>query len=278
MRKTYFITGTSSGFGRLMTKRLLERGDRVVATVRKSDALAALADAHGDNLRIETLDLTDMAAIRAVVDRAFNSMGRIDVVVSNAGYGLFGAAEELDDPEIDRQIATNLRGSIQLIRVALPHLRKQGGGRIVQLSSEGGQIAYPAFGLYHATKWGVEGFVEAVAKEVAPFGIDFLLVEPGPTRTDFLTGMSRAKPMAEYDNSPVGNLRRGLGNGGFGILADAEKSVNAMIEAMDADAPPLRLALGSTAYDSISKALSTRLEAIKTQRGIATAVDADNKP
>lgn len=275
MTKTYFITGTSSGFGRLMTERLLERGDRVVATVRKADALADLADAHDGSLRVETLDLTDTAAIRTVVGRAFAAMGRIDAVVSNAGYGLFGAAEELDDAEIDRQIATNLTGSIQLIRSALPHLRAQGGGRIVQLSSEGGQIAYPGFGLYHATKWGIEGFVEAVAQEVAPFGIDFLLVEPGPMGTDFLTGLSRATPMADYDRSPVGVVRRGLGNGGFGALADAAKAVGAMIDAMDADAPPLRLALGSTAYVSISKALSGRLEAIKAQRDIAIVADAD---
>ena len=128
MAKTYFITGTSSGFGRLMTERLLARGDRVVATVRKADALADLAEAHGGSLRVETLDLTDTAAIRTVVVRAFAAMGRIDAVVSNAGYGLFGAAEELDDAEIDRQIATNLTGPIQLIRGALPHLRAQGGG------------------------------------------------------------------------------------------------------------------------------------------------------
>ena len=206
-------------------------------------------------------------------------MGRIDAIVSNAGYGLFGAAEELNDAEIDRQIATNLTGSIQLIRSALPHLRAQNkngarGGRIVQISSEGGQIAYPGFSLYHATKWGIEGFVEAVAQEVAPFGINFLLVEPGPTGTDFLKGMSQATPMAVYENTPAGAVRRSLGSGGFGVLADAAKAVDVMIDAMDADAPPLRLALGSTAFHSISKALSGRLDAIKAQREIAVAADA----
>ncbi len=275
MTKTYVITGASSGFGRLMTEQLLERGDRVVATVRKSEAASDLIDNFGDRLRVETLDLTDTAAIRNVVDRAFDVMGRIDVVVSNAGYGLFGAAEELTDAEIDRQIATNLMGSIQLIRSALPHLRAQGGGRIVQLSSEGGQIAYPAFSLYHATKWGIEGFVESVAQEVAPFGIDFLIVEPGPTGTNFKAGLSRATPMAEYEGTPVGALRRSLESGGFGVLADARKSVDAMIAAMDADKPALRLALGSNAYNSISTALSERSQALEAQRAIATAADVD---
>ena len=132
-----------------------------------------------------TLDVTDIRAVHSNVAAAFEAMGRIDVVVNNAGYGLFGAAEEVTDEQIDRQIATNLTGSIQVIRAALPHLRRQGGGRIVQVSSEGGQIAYPNFSLYHATKWGIEGFVESVAKEVGPFGIDFVIVEPGPTSTQF---------------------------------------------------------------------------------------------
>lgn len=152
MSKTWFITGASAGLGRLMTERLLDRGDRVVASVRRKDALDDLQRQHGDRLLVVTLDLIDRAGIRATVDDAFARMGRIDVVVSNAGYGLFGAEEEATDAQIDRQIATNLTGSIALIRAALPHLRRQGGGRIVQVSSEGGQIAYPSFSLYHADR------------------------------------------------------------------------------------------------------------------------------
>lgn len=273
MTKTFLITGASSGFGRIMTERLLARGDRVLGTVRQADALADLAAAHGERLRVETLDLTDTPGIRRVVESAFATMGRIDVVVSNAGYGLFGAAEELTDAEIDRQVATNLTGSIQLIRAVVPRLRAQGGGRIVQVSSAGGQIAYPAFSLYHATKWGIEGFVESVAQEVRPFGIDFLLVEPGPTRTNFVGGMSQAEPMAVYDDTPAGAIRDGLTKGTFGVLADAEKSVAAMIEAMDAAHPPLRLSLGSGTYGSISKALSARLQALEAQKDVALAAD-----
>ena len=275
MSKTFLITGTSSGFGRLLTERLLARGDRVVATLRRTGALDDLRGAHGDRLHVEELDLTDTGTVRGAVDRAFEVMGRIDVVVNNAGYGLFGAAEEVSDAEIERQIATNLVGSIQLVRAALPHLRGQGGGRIVQVSSEGGQIAYPSFGLYHATKWGIEGFVESVRQEVAPFGIDFLIVEPGPTGTNFAAGLVRAQPMAVYDATPVGAVRRSLSDGSFAVKADAGKSVAAMIDAMDSERPALRLALGSNAYCSIGAALAARLRALEAQKDVALSADID---
>src|SRR5580698_1631928 len=194
--------------GRTMTERLLDRGDRVAATVRRDDALADLQKKHLERLSVMKLDLTDSIGIRATVDQAFRRLGRIDVVVSNAAYGLVGAAEELTDMQIDRQIATNLTGSIQLIRAVLPHLRQQGGGRIVQVSSEGGQTTYPAFSLYHATKWGIEGFVETVAQEVASFGIDFIIAEPGPTATNFGAGVVMAPPIVAYEGTPAGAMRR----------------------------------------------------------------------
>ena len=162
--KTWLITGTSTGLGRLMTERLLARGDSVIATLRKPGALDDLRAQYGGQLHVLLLDVTETDAVRRTVQQAFDFAGRIDVLVSNAGYGLFGAAEEVSDTQIDRQIATNLTGPIQLIRAALPALRRQGGGRIVQISSEGGQIAWPNFSLYHATKWGVEGFIESVAQ------------------------------------------------------------------------------------------------------------------
>ena len=138
------------------------------------------------------LDVTDTTAVRAVVERAFDHMGRIDVVVNNAGYGLFGAAEEVSDDQIRRQIDTNLIGSIQVIRAALPLLRAQGGGRILQLSSAGGQTTFPNFSLYHTTKWAIEGFIEAVAQEVAHFNIEFTIVEPGVAKTNFGVSLVRA--------------------------------------------------------------------------------------
>jgi NAD(P)-dependent dehydrogenase (short-subunit alcohol dehydrogenase family) len=273
MSKTWFITGASSGLGEEMTEQLLSRGDTVVATVRRPNTLAELQARHGDRLVVLTLYLLDTASIRSAIGQAFDRLGRIDVVVSNAGYGLFGAAEEVSDAQIDQQIATNLTGSIQLIRAALPYLRRQGGGRIMQVSSEGGQIAYPNFSLYHATKWGIEGFVEAVAKEVAPFGIDFIIAEPGPTVTNFGAGLVHGEPMQVYHNTPAGEVRRAVNSGSFDIKGDAARTVAAMIAAADMAHPALRLALGSIAYQSISTALAERLAAIEAQRDIAFSAD-----
>lgn len=273
MTRHWLITGASSGLGRIMAAKLLARGDRVVATVRRADALDDLAAGYGERLHVAILDVTDAAAVRRTVDDAFARMGRIDVVVSNAGYGLFGAAEEVSDAQIDRQIATNLTGSIQLIRASLPHLRGQGGGRILQVASEGGQVAYPNFALYHATKWGIEGFVEAVAQETASFGIDFVIVEPGPTATNFAIGLDQADPMAAYEATPSGEMRRALSSGSFVLKGDAERCVEAMIAAGDAVQPPLRLALGSTAYEHIEAVLTRRLDAIRAQKAVAFGAD-----
>ncbi len=271
--KTWLITGASSGLGRLMCEKLLARGDRVVATVRNRTALDDLAAIYGEHLQVMMLDLSRSATIKPTVEAAFAQAGRIDIVVSNAAYGLFGAAEELSDTQIERQIATNLTGSIQLIRAAIPFLRQQGGGRVVQVSSEGGQIAYPNFSLYHATKWGIEGFVEAVRQEVAAFGIDFLLVEPGPTATQFGTGVDMADALPAYHNTLAGELRSALMSGEFVIKGDAERCVTAMIAAADAASPPLRLPLGSTAYDNIEAALKTRLSALQAMKAVAYGAD-----
>jgi NAD(P)-dependent dehydrogenase (short-subunit alcohol dehydrogenase family) len=275
MSKIWFITGASSGLGRTMTERLLARGDRVVGTVRREAALQDLQAEHGDRLAVATLDVTDEAAVRAGVDGAFERWGRIDVIVNNAGYGLFGAAEEVTDAQIEQQVATNLIGSIRVIRAALPHLRRQGGGRIVQVSSEGGQIAYPSFSLYHATKWGIEGFVEAVAQEVAAFGIDFLIVEPGPTGTNFGANLVHAAPLTDYEATPAGALRRAIADGSFVVRGDAAKTVDAMIAAAEARSPALRLVLGGTAYESVSRALAARLGMLEAQRDLAYSADRD---
>ena len=275
MIKTWFITGASSGFGRILTEKLLARGDRVAATVRRESSLDDLQVQHADRLWIAILDVTDADAVRKVIDRAFAELGRIDVVVSNAGYGLFGAAEEVTDAQVRHQIDTNLVGSIAVIRACLSHLRAQGGGRVLHLSSEGGQITYPSFSLYHATKWGIEGFVEAVAKEVAPFGIAFTLVEPGPTGTNFGAGLVRPEPMAVYENTPVGEVRRALASGSFKVTGDADKMVAAIIASADGSASPLRLTLGSIAYGSIQTALTDRLAALESQKAIALSTDVD---
>lgn len=271
--KTWLITGASSGLGLSMSRLLLDRGDRVVAAVRRTEPLSDLKARYPDRLQVVTFDLSDTAALRRGVDAAFTAAGRIDVVVSNAGYGLFGAAEEATDDQIDRQIATNLVGSIQLIRAVLPRLRAQGGGLVQQVSSEGGQVAYPAFSLYHATKWGIEGFVESVAQEVEPFGVRFTLVEPGPTATGFGAGLDLAEPLAAYEATPAAAVRRAVLGGGFEIKGDADLTVEAMIGAADADRPPRRLALGSTAYDNIEAALVDRLAELRGQRTVAYGAD-----
>ncbi len=273
--KTWFITGTSSGFGHILTEQLLDRGDRVAATLRRADALADLQARYGGRLWMAALDVTDAAAVRRVVDRAFADLGRIDVVVNNAGYGLFGAGEEVSDEQIRQQIDTNLIGSIQVIRAALPHLRAQGGGRILQLASEGGQIAYPYFSVYHATKWGIEGFVEAVAQEVAPFHIAFTIVEPGPTATGFGAGLVSPPPMAVYDETPAGEMRRAVANHTLALTGDPDKMARAMIASVDRTPPPRRLTLGSTAYASIRAALADRLAALDAQKDIALSADVD---
>ncbi len=273
-QRTWLITGVSSGFGREMTEQLLQRGDRVVGTVRKLDALAGFAERYPDAFRAELLDVTDVAATNAMVDRAFGTMGRIDVVVSNAGYGLFGAAEELSDAQVDRMIATNLVGSIQLIRAALPHLRRQGGGRVIQISSYGGQVAFAGNSLYHATKWGIEGFVESVAQEVAPFGIGMTLVEPGGARTEFRYGSAQvATPIAEYDATPAHAFMQMLDPKNGLAPGDPARMAASIIESVDKEPAPLRMVLGSQALENTISALKKRIADFETQRELAKSTD-----
>jgi len=195
-------------------------------------------------------------------------------VVSNAGYGLMGAAEEVTDEQIAHQIATNLTGSIRLIRAALPHLRRQGGGRILQLSSVGGQVAWPGGSLYHATKWGVEGFADALAGEVAPFGIGVTIVEPGAARTNFRYGSSvLADRIEAYDGTPAAAIRRILTERTTAGIGDPALMATAMITSVDQDPAPRRLVLGGDAYQAIENALTARLADVRTQRESAKATD-----
>jgi NAD(P)-dependent dehydrogenase (short-subunit alcohol dehydrogenase family) len=272
--KTWFITGISSGFGRIMAEKVLAAGDRVAATVRDPRSIEDLRGQSGDRLWIATLDLTDTGAIRGVVDAAWAAMGRVDVLVSNAGYGLMGAAEELTDAQVRHQIETNLMGSIQLVRAALPHLRAQGGGRILQLSSMGGQVAFPGGSLYHATKWGIEGFIEAVAQEVAVFGIGCTIVEPGGARTDFRHRSAVVGAMnPAYDISPSRMINRVLDDDTIKSPGDPAKMVDAMIASVSQEPAPLRLALGSDAYAIARKAYAARAEALEAQRDLACSTD-----
>jgi NAD(P)-dependent dehydrogenase (short-subunit alcohol dehydrogenase family) len=272
MSRTWFITGTSSGFGRLMTEKLLARGDRVAATARRIDALSDLKDRHCALLWAAELDVTNTAAIRDVVGHAFGDLGRIDVIVNNAGYGLFGAAEELSDQQILEQIETNLLGPIQVTRAALPHLREQGGGRIIQLSTYGGQAATAGASLYNASKFGVEGFMESLAEEVAPFGIGVTIVEPGGASTGFRGRTSQlAAPLAAYDDTPAAMVRGIRDYAHF--VGDPAKIADAIIASADQEPAPRRLVLGSDAYTFIHAALTARLEEIEAQEATAGATD-----
>lgn len=269
---TWFITGTSTGFGRIMTEKLLERGDNVAATLRRPEQLDDLAASAGDRLWRAQLDVTDEAAVSRVVDDAFAHFGEIDVLVSNAGYGTFGAVEGLTSEQIRRAINTNLLGSIDVIKAFIPHLRQQGHGRILQVSSAGGQTAYPGFSAYHASKWGIEGFCEAVAPELAPFGIGLTILQPGAAPTEFTPSRDDGVISDIYDSGPVGDVRRGITSGAFPMPNDAAKIVDQMIATgLSADAP-LRLPLGIDTDRDLRAAYQQRLAAHDEQRATAVSV------
>jgi NAD(P)-dependent dehydrogenase (short-subunit alcohol dehydrogenase family) len=272
--RAWLITGVSSGFGRELTSQLLDRGDRVIGTVRDTSKIADLAGRYPDTFIPEVLEMTDRGAVRRLVDRAFGQWGRVDAVVSNAGYGLFGAAEELSDDQVEHIIATNLTGSITLIRAALPHLRRQGGGRIIQISSYGGQVAFPGNSLYHATKWGIEGFCEAVAQEVAPFGIGVTIVEPGGARTEFRYGSARvADLMPEYDGNPAHAFQRMLDPANGIAPGDPARMAARIIDSAGTEPAPLRMVLGSQALEGTIGTLRQRIGDFEQQTGLAASTD-----
>jgi NAD(P)-dependent dehydrogenase (short-subunit alcohol dehydrogenase family) len=268
------ITGVSSGFGRELTNQLLKRGDRVVGTVRDTAKVNDLLQSYPDAFSAEVLEMTDTPAIRLVVERSFAKLGRIDVIISNAGYGLFGAAEEFTDKQVEDIVATNLVGSIQLIRAALPHLRAQGGGRIVQISSYGGQVAFAGNSMYHATKWGIEGFVESVAQEVAAFGIGMTIVEPGGARTEFRYGSAQVASLTPiYDETPAHSFQKMLDPKNGLAPGDPARMATRIIESIDIEPAPLRMVLGSRALEGTLTALRKRIAGFEGQKELAASTD-----
>jgi NAD(P)-dependent dehydrogenase (short-subunit alcohol dehydrogenase family) len=243
--KTWFITGTSRGFGREWTIAALERGDRVAATARNVSTLDDLAEKYGDALLPLTLDVTDREADFAAVQQAHEHFGRLDVVVNNAGYGHFGFVEELTEQEFRDQLETNVFGAMWVTQAALPLLREQGSGHILQVSSIGGITAFPGIGAYHASKWALEGFSQALAQEVAEFGIQVTLIEPGGFATDWAgDSAKRSAPIAEYDDFRKRSEedRKSRNSAGPG---DPTASSAAVLKVVDADEPPLRIFLGA---------------------------------
>lgn len=280
MTKTWFITGTSTGFGRHLTELLLGRGDRVAATLRRPERLDDLVELHGDRLWVRALDVTDTAAIRRVVNEAFADLGRIDVVISNAGYGLLGAAEELTDEQIEQQIATNLIGSVQLARAVSPHLRAQGGGRFLQVSSMGAHVTFPGLSLYHASKWGIEGFVESWAQEVAPFGILTTLVEPGQIGTGFFDagGSSDVAPAMNVYAASGAAFFRDADIDADALPGDPVRTAQAIITLGDTEHPPSRQLLGTDADTDVPAALRERLQVFADGHDLAVTADRMRAP
>jgi NAD(P)-dependent dehydrogenase (short-subunit alcohol dehydrogenase family) len=237
--KVWFLTGASRGFGRLWVEAALRRGDRVAATARDPRSLDDLVAAHGDALLPLRLDVTDRDAVFAAVRRAADRFGRLDVVVNNAGYGHFGAVEELAEAEVRAQLETNFFGALWVLQAALPILRAQGGGHLVNVTSEGGVRAYPGIGAYHASKWALEGLGESLAKEVRDLGIRVTNIEPGPYGTGWLeVGSRQSAPLAAYDRIRAGAETFEIG--------DPAATVPALFAVVDADEPPLRVFFGTS--------------------------------
>ena len=242
MTKNWFITGTSKGFGREWAIAALERGDRVAGTARDTSTLDDLVETYGDAVLPLQLDVTDHDAAFAAVQQAHQALGRLDVVVNNAGYGHFGMIEELTEAEARAQLETNLFGALWVTQAALPFLREQGSGHIIQVSSIGGVSAFPSVGIYHASKWALEGFSQALAQEVKGFGIHVTLVEPGGFSTDW-SGPSASRSTelpayAEVREAAANRPSRG------GTPGDPVATRGPILEIVDAEEPPLRVFFG----------------------------------
>ncbi|MDQ7807794.1 oxidoreductase [Amycolatopsis sp. A133] len=249
--RVWLITGCSAGFGREIALAALAAGDRVLATARRPETLTDLRDRGGDRIRTAALDVTDAGQIDAAVKTALDEFGRIDVVVNNAGNGSVGAVEELTMAELRALMDVMFFGAVAVTKAVLPHLRAQGSGTIVQLSSMGGQLSMPGFGAYCAAKFALEGISEALAAEVAPFGVRVLIVEPGAFRTEFGGGrMHRSRTIDAYAVSTAGT-RDAVENMDGTQPGDPAKAAAAIVRAAGRDDAPLRLALGADAVEAI---------------------------
>ncbi len=291
MTKTWLITGVSSGFGHQLTAQLLASGNTVIGTVRNTKKIADFEAQYPDTFFSKILDVTDTQAIHQTVDAIFNEHDTVDVLVNNAGYGLFGAAEELTDDQVNKIIGTDLTGSIQMIRSVLPHFRAQGHGRIIQISSYGGQVAFPgnsmyhaakyggqvAFpgnSMYHAAKFGIEGFAESVAQEVGAFNIGVTIVEPGGARTEFRYGSAQvATELPAYEGNPAHAFKQMLDPANGLAPGDPARMAARIIESADQEPAPLRMVLGSDALKNTIATLEKRVAGYKTQTKLAASTD-----
>jgi NAD(P)-dependent dehydrogenase (short-subunit alcohol dehydrogenase family) len=256
--KTWFITGASRGFGREWTIAALERGDSVAATARNTASLDDLVERFGDALLPLELDVTDRSAVFDTVARAHARFGRLDVIVNNAGYGQFGLVEELSETEAREQIETNLFGALWVTQAALPFLREQGSGHILQVSSIGGITAFPNIGMYHASKWALEGISQSLAAEVAAFGIRVTLIEPAAYSTDWGGSSARhATPLPAYEEVHQ-QVARGRAQR-TSAPGDPRATRAAVLAVVDAEKPPLRIFLGDGPLGTATADYESRL-------------------
>jgi NAD(P)-dependent dehydrogenase (short-subunit alcohol dehydrogenase family) len=267
MSKIWFITGASRGFGREWAEAALERGDAVAATARDPRTLEALVRAHGDTVLPLQVDVTDRRAVTDAVTRAAEHFGRLDVIVNNAGYGHFGMVEELTEADVRAQMETNFFGALWVTQAALPILRAQRSGHILQVTSMGGVTAFPGIGAYHASKWALEGLSQALSQEVADFGINVTMIEPGGYSTDWLaTSAMRSPEEPAYEA-----LRRALDQGWAESPGDPRATRAAILAVVDADRPPLRVFFGVSPLDVVTKDYQSRLETWKQWQDVAVA-------
>jgi NAD(P)-dependent dehydrogenase (short-subunit alcohol dehydrogenase family) len=270
MSRTWFITGASRGFGREWAIAALERGDRVAATARDTSTLADLAERFGDALLPLRLDVTDRAADIAAVRQAHEHFGRLDVVVNNAGYGQFGMIEEISEQEARDQFETNVFGALWITQAALPFLREQGSGHILQVSSIGGISAFPNIGIYNASKWALEALSQSLAQEVADFGIKVTIIEPGGYATDWGGASARhATPDPAYDafRAKAAEQRRQR----VGTPGDPTASSAAILQVVDAENPPLRLFIGEAPLAIATRDYESRLATWREWQPVAVA-------
>ena len=268
-KPVWFITGCSTGFGRELAKALLARGYRAVVTARDPAKVADLVEGHAATALALALDVEKQPQIEAAVEAARRKFGRIDVLVNNAGYGYLAAIEEGDDADIRAMFETNVFGLAAMTRAVLPIMRAQKSGAIVNISSMGGFIGFPGSGYYAATKFAVEGLSESLSKEVAPFGVKVLIVEPGPFRTDW-AGRSIKTPKRPIDAyaETAGARRRQIQHYSGSQPGDPVRAAEAIIATVEQPNPPLRLPLGNFAYD----AMGAELEAVRKEYAAVEAV------
>lgn len=253
--KIWFVTSASKGFGRIWTEAALKRGDKVAATARQLQSVADLAESYGDAVLPLALDVTDRAAVFAAMQHANQRFGRLDVVINNAGYGLFGTIEEVSEADARAQIETNLFGALWVLQAALPIMREQGHGHLISTSSIGGVSAFPTVGLYHASKWGLEAINQSMAQEVAAFGIKVTLIEPAGYTTEWSGPSAKhSKEIAAYDAIRAQRVETGKSR----TKGDPEATADAVLQIVDADQPPLRFLLGSDGLPIIRKDYESR--------------------